>query len=95
MPCKPGVVGLLPGFYSLSDETKLWPHPHMTLAVACTSNKLKGPLSYAVLEVGAICYADLSIKYSKFSKILNTSCLSKQAQTNRADQDQNASPEAV
>ena len=32
-PCIPGVVGLIPGFSSLLDETKLWHHLHMTLTV--------------------------------------------------------------
>ena len=38
LPCKPGFAGLIPGFSSLLDETKMWPHLHMTLAVGGTLN---------------------------------------------------------
>ena len=36
LPYKPGVTSLIPGFTGLSDETKLWPRPHMILAVGGT-----------------------------------------------------------
>ena len=36
LPYKLGAAGWIPGFFSLSDETKLWPCPHITLAVCGT-----------------------------------------------------------
>ena len=38
LPCNPGVAGSIPGFTSLSDESKPWPLLHMTLAVGGTLN---------------------------------------------------------
>ena len=35
----PGVRNSISGSSSLSDETKAWPHPHMTIAVGGTLNK--------------------------------------------------------
>ena len=36
LPCKPGIAGSIPGFTSLSDATKRWPHLHMILAIGRT-----------------------------------------------------------
>ena len=70
LPCKPGVAGSIPGFISLSDETKPWPRLHMTLHV-CGTFKHKHNINKNCTNGSALPNKKTTIAKNRFIKKKN------------------------